>query len=398
MNWQEERRRTLAAKAEQARLDQAAQTGTQIEFMKAKGEQAREDRRLSEKLKADQAKTRQDKREKDKADRKARWAGRRELARAHTVDLLIYGVAVVSFAMAAPAMAGYGHDVYASPMGRLLPLITELTMWAFAVAVLLSRTRTPERPVWGLQAGVWVFGAVAFGTNALHGISRGPDAAAIMGVVSVAGVVAHQLAIATPPKSRTQRRADRVRALAEAKAAAAARAAVRTAAARIDADGHSTLAYTPGTYEVRRGRLIAVTADPDAPGAPDAMDREIAALIDATVFGPRPAGPAETSGGDEPVNRGTVATQEDPRPPRPGDDPVPDRPAAKPARPRKRAEDDWAGGRVRRTYTQLRTELQNAIVAGDLDPDTASVNAVRRTLRCRKETARRLHAEFKPKD
>ncbi|MGW4400668.1 hypothetical protein ACWEHA_35705 [Amycolatopsis nivea] len=403
MSWQEEMRANRAEKAEQARRDLAARTGDEIARMRAAGEEARADREVAAKLRIEQDRVRREERLRRKENRAARWAAVRAFAAAHTVDLLIYGIAAVSFAMAAPAMAGYGAQVYASPLGRLLPLITELGMWAFAVAVLVSRHRHPDRPVWGLQAGVWVFGAVAAGSNALHGADRGWGAGVIMGVVSVAGVVAHQLAIASPPRSRTERQAARIERKAAAKAAAAARAAVRTAAAAIDGEGRARLTYAPGTYRVRWGRLVAVEPDPDVPGPPDAIDAELAALLARAAAGP--SGDART-GGQDPLHRGPVATADPdgPDPLGPGEDrtggtdpagPVRDRPAragTSGSGPR-----GGTGKRSGRSYEQLWTALQEAVVAGDLDPATASVEAVRKTLRCRKEIAQRLHQDLKPK-
>ncbi|GAA3554403.1 hypothetical protein GCM10022222_42570 [Amycolatopsis ultiminotia] len=385
--------------------------------MHAAGEETRKNREAAAKLAAEAEAARLVERDRRRGERAARWAAVRGFTATHVVDVLIYGIAVVSFAMAAPAMASYGADVYASALGGLLPLITELGMWAFAVAVLISRVRTPGRPVWGLQAGVWVFGAVACGANAVHGLNRGWGPAVIMGVVSVAGVIAHQLAIASPPRSRTERQRARIERRAAGKAAAAARAAVRTAAAQIDAEGRARLTYTPGTYRVRRGRLVAAPADPDVPGPPDAIDREIAALLENAATGPRPG---TTGGGGEPIHRGPVATAEPPAPgeapdpaPEPGSEPGPDAgdrtagpagPDRGPRRSRKRVGPAGTSGNTgsgtppRRSRDRLWTELQAAVVAGDIDPATASVEEVRKTLRCRKETAKRLHHDLTGND
>ncbi|MEV4602571.1 hypothetical protein AB0K15_34900 [Amycolatopsis sp. NPDC049253] len=396
MSWQEEQRANRAAKAEQARLDQAARTGDQIALMRASGEQARADREAAAKLEAEQA----DKRREDRARRKetlrafagAVWA----FTTAHVVDGLIYAIAAVSFAMAAPSMSDYGAAVYASPRGGLLPLITELGMWAFAVAVLVSRRKKPDRSVWGLQAGVWVFGAVAFSSNALHGLDRGWGPASIMGVVSVAGVVAHQLAIATPPRSRTERRTDRIERLAAGKAAAAARAAVRAAAAQIDADGHARLTYAAGTYRLNwRRRLVPTVPDLDVPGPPDALDAEIAALL------ANPAG-IDSNPGRELGSGGGVATAPDASPDR-RPDPASGGSAAEsdPSAPRRTARNTQRATRSRPAKTgrdarweRLRARLSEAVVAGDIDPDTASIYAIAKTLRCGKPAAKRLRAEL----
>ncbi|MFF0145991.1 hypothetical protein ATK36_0479 [Amycolatopsis sulphurea] len=395
MSWNQEIRENKAAKAEQKRLDQAAATGDDIARMHAAGEEARKDREAAATLAATAKATRLAEREKRRTKRAQWWAKVRGAAAAHVVDVLIYAIALVSFAMAAPAMAGYGAEVYASALGGLLPLITELGMWAFAVAVLLSRVRTPARPVWGLQVGVWVFGVVAFAANAVHGLARGWAAGVVMGVVSVAGVIAHQLAIASPPRSRTERDAARIQRTASVKAAAAARAAVRHADALIDRDGHARLTYTPGTYRLRRfgglgrARLIALAPDPDVPGVPDALDAEIQALLDLAT----PGGTAAEAG--EPLHRGTVATVEPPAPGPETDVPAvggDDTPAGGTGKTRRRP----APKRTtipepkRRSFTQLQAEFEQAVRNRPAGFDPTNAESIRRTLECGKKPASEL--------
>ncbi len=395
MSWQEERRANLAAKAEQARLDQAAATGDEIALMKAASDVARADRELAAELEQKAKDAAALKRKQRRDDRKERWEKIAAFVRGHVAHVLIYSIAVVSFVMAASAMAGYGAEVYASGVGRLLPLITELGMWAFAVSVQIVRRKDRTRSVWGLKVGVWVFGALAFGTNAVHGLARGWDAMVIMGVVSVAGVIAHQLAIADPPRSRAQRAADKLAAAQAAKTNAAARAALKMATAQIDADGNARLTFAPGTYQVKRGwlrgRLIAMTPDPDVPGPPDALDAAIANLLDSSgpATGPDRHGNGEpdtqTGGGvaiaDKPAGRDDVASAS------------PDRPAPRPA-PR-------AGGQADRSrptgdahMAMLRKRLAEKVAAGELDPATATPYRIAKTIRCGKPAAKKLRAEL----
>ncbi|WP_158633109.1 cell envelope integrity protein TolA [Amycolatopsis sp. WAC 01376] len=387
MSWQEEIRANRQAKAEAARLDEAARTGNDIARMKAAGELARADREQDAKLVAEAKATADAIRDKRRGERKAKRAKATAFAKAHVVDGLIYGIALVSFVMAAPAMSGYGEDVYRSPLGALLPLITELGMWAFAIAVLISRIKAPDRPVWGYQAGVWVFGTLAFLTNAVHGWSRGFDAALIMGVVSVAGVVAHQLAIATPPRSKAQRAADKLAAARAAKTHAAARAALKAAAAQIDAEGNARLTYVPGTFDVRRRRLVPVEPDLDVVGPPDALDAELAKLLGSGHPDPEP-GPG-----------GGIATDPGPSPGPARDDTAeatPDRPA-----PHRTARTTKRGGRsgpVAKTgrdtrFEALRARFDKAVESGHIDPGTASIYRIAKTLRCGKPAAKRLLAE-----
>lgn len=391
MSWQEEIRANRAAKAEAARLDEAARTGNDIVRMKAEADVSRADREFDAGLEAQAREVADAAREKRRGERKALWGKVTGFARSHVVDGLIYGIALVSFVMAAPAMSGYGEDVYRSPLGGLLPLITELGMWAFAIAVLVARIKDATRPVWGYQAGVWVFGTLAFISNAAHGWSRGFDAALIMGVVSVAGVIAHQLAIATPPRSKAQRAADKLTAARAAKTHAAARAALKHAAAQIDAEGNARLTYAPGTYEVRRRRLVAVTPDLDVPGPPDALDAEIANLLGS--------GHTDSDHGPEPGPGGGVATDPGPSQDRnrsqDGDgtaEAAPDRSAPRRTARTKKSRPGVKTGRDAH-FEELRARFDHAVAAGDIDPDTASIYKIAKTLRCGKPAAKRLHAE-----
>ncbi|MGW4826677.1 hypothetical protein ACWEOG_03775 [Amycolatopsis japonica] len=393
MSWQEEIRANRKAKAEAARLDETARTGNEIALMKAAADVARADRDQDAAHAERAREIREKERAKRRAGRKAKWERLTGFARSHVVDGLIYGIALVSFAMAAPAMSGYGEDVYRSPLGGFLPLITELGMWAFAIAVLVSRVKAPDRPVWGFQAGVWVFGTLAFLTNAVHGWSQGFDAALIMGVVSVAGVVAHQLAIATPPRSKAQRAADKLAAARAAKTHAAARAALKAAAAQIDAEGNARLTYAPGTFEVRRfrRRLIPVAPDLDVVGPPDAFDAELARLLGSSHTDPDP----------EPGPGGGIATDPGP-PPDPVRDgtipPIPDRPA--PGRTAKRRVRSGPATKTGRDahFEALRARFDKAIEAGDIDPETASIYKIAKTLRCGKPAAKRLLTEQRDTD
>ncbi|MEV6644561.1 hypothetical protein [Amycolatopsis sp. NPDC051371] len=400
MSWQDERRANLAAKAEQARLERQAQTGNDIALMKAAGDEARADREQAAELARTTKEAAAAKRERRRADRKQRWDKVTGFARGHVVDGLIYSIAVVSFVMAASAMAGYGADVYASGVGRLLPLITELGMWAFAVAVQIVRKKDRTRSVWGLKVGVWVFGTLAFVTNAVHGLARGWDAMLIMGVVSVAGVIAHQLAIADPPRSRAQRAADKLAAAQAAKTNAAARAALKMATAQIDADGNARLTFAPGTYQVSRGRLTPVTPDPDVPGLPDALDAEIAALLDPNGPATRPDRHSDAQTDSGTCSGGGVATAD--KPAGDGEDTTAAGPASadRTARLGNRGEKSRPAGRPAGRATGdahlavLRTRLAEAVAAGDLDPATASIYAIAKTLRCGKPAAKRLRAEL----
>jgi hypothetical protein len=160
-------------------------------------------------------------------------------------------------------MAAYGYSLYDSATGLALFFITELGMWAFSLAVHVTRHRYPERPVWALQVGVWAFTTAGFGVNFGHGLSSTGSVfdGAVMGLASIAGVVAHQLVTASPRRSRSERDAARMAARVARKVARVQRAAVRTAVAQIEADGTARLVFTTGTYTLnRRHRLEPITA------------------------------------------------------------------------------------------------------------------------------------------
>jgi hypothetical protein len=291
----------------------------------------------------------------------------------HTVDLLIYPLAMVSAVMALPAMAEFGHDVYGTAAGYALPVITELGMWAFAVAVQYTRRRHPDRPVWALQLGVWSFATVAAALNALHGIPRGVDAGVVMAVASVAGVVAHQLVTAVPRQSRADRAAVHLTRRAARKVAAVRGAAVRAAVAEIDAEGAARLVFAPGRYRLasrwRRRRLTAAAVS-GLPVTPvldsewDALDHELAALLIDSDADSDDRGPATGHGSVGTLDRDTA--------------PPIDR-ADEPSRPQKT-----------RSIDELRAELRARIDADPESIDPTSAESIRRALRCSPSRARRL--------
>ncbi|MFI5614550.1 hypothetical protein [Amycolatopsis sp. NPDC051903] len=192
----EEARADRVAEAEQRRADRAAERAEQREDQRLKFEQ----RRDAESAKQ-QART---------AEREARKATRARLAKAlvaaarkHALDLLFVPVILVPAVLAWSAMATYGKQVF-GPVGVLLPLFSEAAMWAFAAAVTMGVRRGD--PTHWLKAGVWVFAAVAAALNFLHGYSTGHhwDTGVVMAVVSIGGVVVHQLITARPSAGRAQ--------------------------------------------------------------------------------------------------------------------------------------------------------------------------------------------------
>ena len=184
--------------------------------------------------------------------------------RGHVLDLLFVPVIVVPAMLAWTAMAAYGTQLY-GPLGLALPAFSEGSMWAFAAATTLTRRRRPDAPVWHLRAGTVTFAAIGAALNFTHGAlalpgqhgPHGPGAGVVMALISVAGVVAHQLITAGPARPRAERDAARIARAAARREMAARRAAVRHAVADLDEHGHARLVYQPGlaTLARRRGRV-----------------------------------------------------------------------------------------------------------------------------------------------
>ncbi|WP_431879854.1 hypothetical protein [Amycolatopsis sacchari] len=370
MSWYEERRENKRTEAMIRREDAAAAAQVRIAERQAAAQIKRADEQARREA-AQQAATARRER------RAAAWRGLRVWLGRHVVELLIYPIALLSFALAAPSMAAYGASVYGSALGGLLPGITELGMWAFAIAVVIERRRHPDRSVWGLVAGVLVFAAVAFGINFTHGLTVAWDHGVVMGTASIAGVVAHQLTLATAPKSGQQRREARIERAAARKVARIRKAAVKRAVAEIDADGSARLLYAPGRYTLtRRGLRPAIV-----PGLPVAAstdwDRELADLLattgTATATGPVPSIEDDQDRGDS-IEGGAVATL----------DHGPDLHESTPDRP---VIDRKPG----RSIEQLRAELAAAIEAGKVNPTSAE--SIRKTLRIGIARARQLRDE-----
>ncbi|TKG67522.1 hypothetical protein [Prauserella endophytica] len=393
-SYREERRKDRAAEAEQKRADalaaaevEAVRAASLAQARRAAIEQAHahEQQRAEAKRQA-QAERRQ--------ARAARLAGLRAWAGAHVVDLLIYPLALVSAVMAVPAMAAYGHALYGGVTGLVLPVLSELGMWAFALAVQVSRVRTPERPVWALQAGVWLFAGVNFTLNLLHGLASGLSAGVAMGLVSVAGVVAHQLTVAGARRTRHERAETRLARVAARKTTRIRRAAIRQAVAEIDTNGTARLVFAPGRYVltprtaggVLRGRRRSLVAAV-VPGLPveatpvevTDWDAGLAALLANTT--PPAVESTGLDGADSTdVDGGGVDTLDRPSELR---ESTPDQPTRRSRIP----------GPSTRSIEQLRAEFRAAVEAGRLDPSSAE--SIRKTLRCAAKTARQLRDEHK---
>jgi hypothetical protein len=192
----EEARADRAALAEQRRADDAARRAEEREDSRLAFEQ----QQAATLAKQQERDNRRDERKKTRARRAKALVSS---ARTHALDLLFVPVILVPAILAWSAMAAYGRQVF-GPVGVLLPLFSEAAMWAFAGAVTLGVRR--GEPTGWLKVGVWVFAAVAAGLNFLHGYSTGHhwDTGVVMAVVSIGGVVVHQLITARPAATRAK--------------------------------------------------------------------------------------------------------------------------------------------------------------------------------------------------
>jgi hypothetical protein len=304
-DWKAERRADRAADAEQRRADEA---------------QRHELHRADQSAAAKLARAERDRRAARRAATRTAVAG---WVRGHVLDLLFVPVIVVPGVLAWSAMAAYGRTVF-GPVGITLPLFSEAAMWAFAFATTLARQA--GRPTGWLTVGVWVFAAVAGVLNFTHGVATGSVGhGVVMALVSVGGVIVHQLVTAAPARqrrSRGERTAARLARRAERRINSVRRAAVRGAVADLASDGSARLIYRPGLVAYdrpfwRRARLVPATV----PGLPVAVSdsaqrvgEDLAAEIAEYLTG-LPTKGSDGNGGNTP---GTAQTPAPAAPVEPG--------------------------------------------------------------------------------
>jgi hypothetical protein len=234
-SWQEERR---LDRAERARLDRERDDANAARQIAGREAAAR--------LRQQAAEARRAQRAAAAADRGARLAALGGWLAGHVAELLFVPVIGVPAVLAWTAMATYGAHLY-GPWGRALPAFSEGAMWAFAAAVTLTRHRHPGRPVWHLRTGTAVFAAFGAALNFAHGLTLGgPVTGAVMALVSVAGVTAHQLTTAgprRPRRTRAERDADRIAREIRKREMAARTEAVKAATVQLAADGMARLTF-----------------------------------------------------------------------------------------------------------------------------------------------------------
>ena len=280
-SWRQEMRQDRLISAQIDREREAALVQARIAERQARA-QVRRDEDLTRSAARQQAR-----------ERRAAWrAGRVAWVRGHVLDLLFIPVIVVPAVLAWTAMGSYGYELY-GPAGLLLPAFSEGAMWAFAIANTLTIRRHPDRPTWHLRLGTWVFAAVGAALNFIHGVTRlpGPHAlngvgvGVVMALVSVAGVLAHQLITAGPRRSRAERDQARIGRAVARREMAARRAAVRDAVADLDDEGRARLIYEPGMVTVSRRRDRTRAVRVEASQAPEVISEAAAEAVPVVLSG-----------------------------------------------------------------------------------------------------------------
>jgi hypothetical protein len=369
MSWADDRRadKLAAAQAEILKADAAAK-------------RRREDRAADLKI-----------RDKVSSDRRSRLTATRKAATAwlgaHQVHATIALLGATSVVMAVPAMAGYGHRIYGAATGVVLPVLSELGAWAFAFAVRTTRKHHPDRPVWALLLGLWLFATGGAALNVLDGLHRGWDAAVVMGFASIAGIVAHQLVVASPRRSAAERAEARLARAARRKIERARRAAIGDAAASIDPSGQVRLVFAGGEYRLdSRGRLAPIL-NPD-PFAAEAVAIENARRVLGDVADPDPSSPgsAPDRPDDDSMGSSTVGVLD-----RPGD-----QRKSRSGRPLKRG---TIPPPKRRSIDEIRQQFESALTDPRSALDPTSAESIRKTLGIAPKTARQLRNEhLNPKE
>jgi hypothetical protein len=196
---------------EEARQDRLVRAQIEREREATHAQARATEREATGRAKLEAAIARRDARAAARAERAARWARLAAWANGHVVDLLFVPVIGVPALLAWTAMSAFGARLY-GPAGRTMPAFSEGAMWAFAAAVTITLRRHTDRPVWHLRAGIAVFAAFGAALNFVHGLTMppvsglpsGPVTGAVMAIVSVAGVTAHQLVTAGPRGKRSE--------------------------------------------------------------------------------------------------------------------------------------------------------------------------------------------------
>jgi hypothetical protein len=191
---------TAAGRREERRQDRLV--AAQIEREREAG------RREARQAELDAAEVRRQRR----AEESAAAAGARRAARAetlsalggwvseHSIDLMFTPVIGVPAWLGWDAMAGFGHALYGGP-GQSLPVLSETAMWIFEFAIVRARRKDQHAAVWPLYVGMVAFALICAALNFMHGLTGpipgdippGAEAGVVYALISVSGIIAHQI-------------------------------------------------------------------------------------------------------------------------------------------------------------------------------------------------------------
>jgi hypothetical protein len=118
----------------------------------------------------------------------------------HSIDLMFTPVIGVPAWLGWDAMSNFGQALYGGP-GGMLPVLSETAMWIFEFAIVRARKRDPHAAVWPLYVGMVAFALICASLNFMHGLTGpipgdippGPEAGIVYALISVSGIIAHQI-------------------------------------------------------------------------------------------------------------------------------------------------------------------------------------------------------------
>lgn len=245
-DFREQKRADKALDREQDRADNVARHQARLHEARVREE-------LRQKAAAAAAEQARVDKELAQAARKAQWEAFKGWVRR---DSLMTPVIATSVVLSWSGMALFGTWVYGF-VGFLLPLFSEGLFVAFAARIAVARRE--GAPVGSLLVGLTFSGICTAGMQAIHGLAGSHGSwhrAAVMAIVSVAGVIAHQIIIAGPRAKQTpfERMSAEIAREAMRREHKMRLAAVRQAVAEIDETGEVRLVFRPGHVTLSRSR------------------------------------------------------------------------------------------------------------------------------------------------
>lgn len=201
----------------------------------------------------------------------AGWAGE------HRLDLMFTPVIGVPAWLSWDAMSMFGYELYGGP-GRALPVLSETAMWIFEFAIAEARRRDKHARLWPLYLGMIFFALICATLNFLHGLTGpipgtvppGTGAGAVYALVSVSGIIAHQIVSVFGRSAKAARGATRKPADGAAKGATRQTAALPANPAHVAPEGREA-AHGHGTAAARQDTGKEIPGIPQS--GPDELSR-----------------------------------------------------------------------------------------------------------------------------